>query len=155
MSIGYRGRGGAILTSGLVLVVAGLFLVYSQEMRDGNGIPSATLHAQFNSANGLKSGADVSLAGVTVGRVQSIDLNPATQMADVTFTVDKRLHLPVDTAVGIGSPTMTSDNALQIHPGKEGSHILATGAVIKDTQDQLSLEQQVSNYIFGGGKLGQ
>ncbi|KXV26552.1 organic solvent ABC transporter substrate-binding protein, partial [Gluconobacter japonicus] len=31
---------------------------------------------------------------------------------------------------------------------------LTAGGVIKDTRDQLSLEQQVSNYIFGGGNLG-
>ncbi|GAP24261.1 toluene ABC transporter periplasmic protein [Gluconobacter frateurii NBRC 101659] len=153
MKSGYSGRGGAILASGLVLVVAGAFLVYGKELRKDPVQNSIVMHAQFNSANGLKPGADVDLAGVTVGRVQSIRLDPQSQMADVAFSVDERLHLPVDTAVGIGAPSMTSDNALQIEPGKDPK-TLTNGGVIKDTRDQLSLEQQVSNYIFGGGNLG-
>ena len=153
MKAGYSGRGGAILASGLVLLVAGAFLVYGGELRKGPVQHSIVMHAQFNSANGLKAGADVDLAGVTVGRVRSISLNPQTHMADGTFSVDHQLNLPVDTAVGIGAPSMTADNALQIEPGKDPK-TLSAGGVIKDTRDQLSLEQQVSNYIFGGGKLG-
>ncbi|GBR70862.1 MlaD family protein [Gluconobacter kanchanaburiensis] len=148
------GRGGAILASGLVLAIAGTFLVYGNALRKGPAFQGAMLHAAFNSANGLHAGANVDLAGVPVGRVVSITLDPQTQMADVAFTVDQRLHLPVDSAVGIGAPTMTADNALQIQPGHSQATLSAEGR-ITDTQDQLSLEQQVSNYIFGGGKLGQ
>ena len=35
MKAGYSGRGGAILASGLVLLVAGAFLVYGAELRKG------------------------------------------------------------------------------------------------------------------------
>jgi len=148
------GRGGAILVSGLVLAIAGTFLAYGNALRKGPDFQGSVLHAAFNSANGLHTGANVDLAGVPVGRVVSIKLDPRTQMADVAFTVDQRLHLPVDTAVGIGAPTMTADNALQIQPGHSRTTLSSEGK-ITDTQDQLSLEQQVSNYIFGGGKLGQ
>lgn len=154
MQAGMSGRGGAILASGLVLAVAGGFLLYGGVLERGPLTHGVTMHAHFNSANGLSAGADVDLGGVQVGRVQSIILNPQTQMADVAFTVDQNLHLPEDTAVGIGAPSMTSDNALQIVPG-HGSKILSPGGLITDTRDQLSLEQQVSNYIFGGGQLGQ
>ncbi|EHH68509.1 putative toluene tolerance protein [Gluconobacter morbifer G707] len=142
------------MASGLVLVVAGAFLLYSNDLRKGPAMQGKTLHASFNSANGLKVGANVDLAGVTIGRVNAITLDPRTQMADVAFTMDRRITLPDDTAVGINAPTMTADNALEIHPGHSRT-ALPPGGTIRDTQDQLSLEQQVSNYIFGGGSLGQ
>lgn len=152
--VSVSGRGGAILSSGLVLLIAAGFLVYGAALRHGPRDGGLVLHAAFNSANGLKPGANVDLAGVPVGRVLGITLDPRTQMADVAFSVDRRLKLPIDTAVGIGAPSMTADNALQIEPGKAGQ-VLGSGGHITDSRDQLSLEQQVSNYIFGGGKLGQ
>lgn len=150
---GYAGRGGAIMAGGLVLAVAAGFVAYALELR-GGGPPGTVLHAMFNSANGLDAGADVDLAGVRVGRVRSVRLDPASDMAEVTFTVDSRLHLPADSAVSIGAPSMTADDALLLQPGHD-SRALPPDGWIKDTRDAVSLEQQVSNYIFGGGKLGQ
>nr|WP_294916759.1 MlaD family protein [uncultured Neokomagataea sp.] len=147
-------RGSAVLASSVVIAAAGGFLFYSAALYRGPVDHGKVLHAHFNSANGLRVGADVDLAGVAVGRVQAIRLDPVSQMADVTFTVDAALSLPQDTAAGIGAPSMTSDNALQLKPGHD-ARALDAGGLIQDTQDQLSLEQQVSNYIFGGGGLGQ
>ncbi|CAI9119677.1 MlaD family protein [Brytella acorum] len=146
-------RGGAILASALVLGVACGFSIYADAQKHGRIAGGTELHARFNSANGLHAGAKVLLAGVEVGRVRDITLDPATQLADVAFVVDSRLHLPKDSVLGIVAPTMTSDNALEITPGK-AVESLAAGAVISDTRDQLSLEQQVSNYIFGGALGG-
>nr|WP_267298811.1 MlaD family protein [Neokomagataea thailandica] len=142
------------MASSVVIAAAGAFLFYAAALYRGPVQHGNLLHARFNSANGLHVGADVDLAGVAVGRVQSIRLDPASQMADVAFTVDEKLALPSDTAAGIGAPSMTSDNALQLKPG-HSPKLLGVNGSINDTQDQLSLEQQVSNYIFGGGGLGQ
>lgn len=58
------------------------------------------------------------IAGVKVGRVSSIVLDPASQMAIVRFRLDSALHLPTDSTLTIGSGTLSSDNALMIEPGK-------------------------------------
>jgi len=137
----------------LVLVVAVGVAVYAGAMQRGPVRSGYVLHGRFVSANGLHVGADVDLGGVAIGRVVKIALDPATQMAQVDFTVPDRLRLPEDTTLGIGAPTMTADNALQVLPGKSAG-TLAAGATVLHTTDQVSLEQQVSNYIFGGGNLG-
>lgn len=106
------------------------------------------------SANGLKRGADVDIGGVTVGRVSSITLDPASQMAIVRFRLNSDLKLPEDTTLTIGSSTLSSDNALRVEPGQSHT-MVAPGTMMTHTIEPSSLEQQVSNYIFGGGNLDQ
>ncbi|WP_428375213.1 MlaD family protein [Lichenicoccus sp.] len=142
----------AILASTLVIAVAGGFYAYA-ETRGATAIPTSYgLQSVFLSANGLKDGADVRMAGVTVGFVTGITLDPKLFVTRVTFRIDDRYQLPEDTRLGIGSSGFTSANALLITPGRS-SRLLQPGAVIHDTEEMASLEQQVSQYIFGTGGL--
>lgn len=147
-----KGRGGAFIASSCVLLAAGGFVAYGLGLLEGPDRHMTGYHAIFSSANGLNDGADVDLGGVTVGRVRSITLNPETAVVDVLFAVQDDLKLPEDTAVAIAAPTIGGDNALQLLPGKAG-RVLTAGATILDAHPLLSLEQQISNYIFGAGKL--
>lgn len=109
-----------------------------------------SLSATFLSSNGLRPGADVLLAGVPVGRVTSIDLDSSSMTSRVRFVVEQELRLPVDTRLSIGSSTLTSSNGLIVTPGTS-LRMLATGATLTDTCELTSLEQEVSQYIFGVG----
>ncbi|GAJ29372.1 MlaD family protein [Acidomonas methanolica] len=146
-------RGGSTLASALVLVVAFGFGLYARHQRHGIAPDGVLMHAQFLSANGLVGGGKVNIAGVTVGQIQSIRLDPKAEVAIVDFTVNPSLRLPRDTVAGIAAPDMTSDDTLTLTPGK-AREILPPGATITDTRDAVSLEQQVSNYIFGSGLGG-
>ncbi len=111
------------------------------------------LHAVFLSSNGLHEGADVNLAGVKIGSVSSIELDPAAFVTHVDFHVDAGYELPQDTTIGIGSSGFTAANALMVDPGRS-TKMLAPGDSIRSTREMLSLEQTVSQYIFGAGGLG-
>ncbi|WP_415483242.1 MlaD family protein [Acetobacter papayae] len=148
-----QSRTGAWIFSGAVLLAAAGFASYAlgtQKTPGGNGYE---LSARFVSANGLTRGADVELAGVRVGRVSSITLDPASQMALVRFRLASSLRLPQDSTLSIGSATLASENALMIEPGHDNTYA-PPGALLTHTQEPTSLEQQVSNYIFGSGNLG-
>lgn len=147
-----REKGSAIIFSSLVLLVAIVFYIYARASQADLSHDRYALTARFISANGLHVGADVQVAGVPVGRVTAIVLDPVAAVANVAFTVDRAVMLPADSGVMIGSATMTSDDSLMIKPGKAPGR-LAPGAVITDAQEAVSLEQQVSNYIFGNGGL--
>ncbi|PYD48095.1 MlaD family protein [Novacetimonas pomaceti] len=147
-----RERSGAIISSGLVLLVAAGFCAYARASQMGPDRAGRPLTARFISANGLKVGADVELGGVSVGRVTSIVLDPTTYMANVGFTVDRAVNLPANTSISIGSPSLTADMALMVQAG-DSPKMLPPNATITDTHEPLSLEQQVSNYIFGNGGL--
>lgn len=141
-------RGGATLSSLAVLAVAAFFSIYALEQRRGVDPGGTAMSARFFSANNLSDGAKVEMAGVAVGQVQHVRLDPKSQVATVAFTIRRGLRLPDDTVASIAAPTMTSDNVLQLSPGTS-SHYLSPGATITRTRDPVSLEQQVSNYIFG------
>lgn len=147
-----KGRGGAFCASFIVLLLAIGGIAYGVAIIKGPGQNMTYYHASFSSANGLSVGANVDLGGVEVGRVRSITLNPETAIVDVFFGVESSLRLPEDTAVGIAAPTVGGDNALQILPGK-AQQVLHAEATIMDARPLLSLEQQISNYIFNAGHL--
>lgn len=144
-----KSRGGAALASLAVLIVALGFTAYIGAHR--HVFSGATLQytALFNSANGLRPGAEVMVSGVTVGQVNMITIDKDTDLAKVVFSIDKNLPLTTDAAVAIVAPDMTSDNALMVNPGHAATRLKPT-EMITSTTDQLSLEQQVSDYIFGG-----
>ncbi len=143
----------ATAASALVACIAIGFYGYAASLNGVKGGPAYELRATFLSSNGLHEGADVILAGVTVGRVTSIALDPRTLASNVTFQVDQALKLPVDTRLSIGSSTLTSAEALLVNPGTSHT-MLPAGAMLTDTCEPTSLEQQVSRYIFGNGGTG-
>ena len=144
------GRHGITATAAcaFVLCLAIGFYGYSVQLNGGRAGVSYQLQATFLSSNGLHEGADVVLAGVSVGRVTAVALNQRTMASDVTFQLDSALRLPIDTRLLIGSSSLTSGSALLVDPGRS-RQMLSSGATLTDTCEPISLEQQVSRYIFG------
>src|ERR1700733_2173030 len=96
----------SIFAVAMLLVSAGLVVVFG-DFRFG---PESTYHATFTDASRLKSGQKVRIAGVPVGAVSGLKLNPDNTI-DVTFGVDKRYTLYSSTrAVRTLAPGGTSDS---------------------------------------------
>lgn len=86
-----------VLAGGAVLAVAIGFLVFAaQGMGLGGSGGTYDLTASFQSAEGIKVGTDVRLAGVKVGTISKLDLNPQTFYADATLTLREAVQLPQD-----------------------------------------------------------
>jgi phospholipid/cholesterol/gamma-HCH transport system substrate-binding protein len=137
----------------MVIAVTIGFYSYAATRQQDEKDPRYKLQAVFLSSNGLHVEADVRLAGVKVGRVSFIRLDPAKFVTYVGFDVDEQYRLPIDTSLGIGSSGFTSSNALLVTPG-HSDRMLQPGATIRSTHEMPSLEETVSQYIFGGGGLG-
>lgn len=143
-------RTASVLASlGVILVAVG-FYTYASVLGIRAHGDMYRLRATFLSSSGLREGADVVLAGVTVGEVTSITLDEHTLMSLIQFKLSQDLRLPIDTRLSIGSATLTSSNALMLSPGKSATMLVAD-ALISNTCELTSLEQQVSRYIFGSG----
>ncbi|MBE0452582.1 outer membrane lipid asymmetry maintenance protein MlaD [Roseovarius autotrophicus] len=138
-----------ILVGGLVLVVAVGFLVYAGKttgMTGGGGDYSLT--ASFRSADGVSVGTDVRLAGVKVGRVADLRLDPETYRAKAVFTVRNGINVPDDSAVAISSEGLLGGNYVEILPGGSPFHFEA-GDEIEFTQGSISLVSLLMKFVTG------
>nr|MDJ0859891.1 MlaD family protein [Dinoroseobacter sp.] len=100
-----------VVTGAAVLAIAVGFLVFVSNStglsRAGGGYD---LVASFRSADGISIGTDVRLAGVKVGTVTSLALNPETYRADTTITVSGSVEIPDDSAIAISSEGLLGGN---------------------------------------------
>ena len=105
------------------------------------------IRAHFTSVSGLREGAYVELAGVRVGQVIDIDVDPEEYTAEIVMALENRVELQEDTIASVRTSGIIGDKFVKITPG--GSDvILAPGEVIVETEPSISLEELISKYIF-------
>lgn len=140
-----------ILVGGVVLAVAVGFLVYAgQTTGMTRGAQEYRLNASFRSIDGVSVGTDVRLAGVKIGRVTDISLDPETFRARTVFTVQEGIAVPDDSAVSISSEGLLGGNYVEIQPG--GSlFYLAAGDEIEFTQSSIGLISLLTKFVSGDG----
>jgi phospholipid/cholesterol/gamma-HCH transport system substrate-binding protein len=138
-----------VLVGALVLAAAAAFFVYAgQNSGLGGNADTYTLKASFRSVQGISAGSDVKLAGVKVGTITSMNLNPTTYFADVVVDIDKDILLPTDTAILISSEGLLGGNFVELIPGGMPDN-LAPGDEIEDTQGAVSLVQLLMKFVGG------
>lgn len=140
-------RAEIIAGTGVVAVAFG-FLIYMMGGSVAAPSGSYSLTASFRSAEGISVGTDVRLAGVKVGTITTMELNPQTYFADVSISVDDAVQLPSDTAVLISSEGLLGGNFVELVPGG-AADVLAAGDQIEDTQGAVSLISLLLKFVTG------
>lgn len=135
----------------VVLVIAGLFLTFAYKTADLKPVEGYELRARFTSIAGLESGSDVKISGVKVGSVLGFELDKESFLADVRFSIDPHVKLPVDTSAEIVSEGLLNGRYLALVPGGE-EDMLSAGDVIVYTQAPSNLEQLLGKFIFSMNK---
>ena len=139
-----------VITGGVVLAAAvGFFLYASQIAGFSAGGTSTDFTASFRSAEGISIGTDVRLAGVKVGSVTSMALNPTTFRADTVFSVGSDIALPEDTSVIIASEGLLGGSFVELLPGGSPFNLEA-GSEIEDTQSSVSMVNLLLKFVSGG-----
>lgn len=104
--------------------------------------------AVFDNVGDLKARAPVSMAGVTIGRVSAIELNPNTYQADVTLYIDEHFHsIPSDSAARILTQGLLGSNYISLDPGFSNA-FLKNGDKITSTHSALILENLIGQFMF-------
>lgn len=135
------------IMGGVVLLVAGFFLVFAYTHADLRQVQGYELTAQFASVGGLESGADVRINGIKVGTVIGHALDPVTFLAVVRMTIKPEIKLPEDTAATIATDGLLGGKFLRIEPGRSTAR-LPEGGIITRTNDFKSIEEMVGQLIF-------
>jgi phospholipid/cholesterol/gamma-HCH transport system substrate-binding protein len=107
--------------------------------------------ARFQSVSGLIAGAHVELAGVHVGKVDSIKLDPKRLVAVVELKIRKGLMLSDDVIASVKTSGLIGDKYIDLVPGNSAS-VIKPGGLITETESAVDLEALISKYVFGGTK---
>jgi phospholipid/cholesterol/gamma-HCH transport system substrate-binding protein len=106
------------------------------------------LNARFKSVSGLKAGAQVEIAGVQVGQVDSIALDPKDQMAMVRLKVKEAIVLGDDVIASVKTAGLLGDKYILLSPGGSDK-ILKPGDMIIETEPVLDIEGLIGKFAFG------
>ncbi len=138
-----------LLAGAVVLVVAFGFLGYALAHTGRSLGGGYTLHARFDRIDGLSLGSDVRVAGVKVGGVSAMRIDPQSYQAVVDFTVADAIRLPKDSSAVVTSDGLLGGKYLALEPGGD-STMLAPGGTVTLTQSSISIEQLLGKFVFGG-----
>lgn len=138
--------------AGLFLLLGIAALVFlAIQATDSNGLTregSYRVIAHFTNIGGLKARSSVSMAGVKIGTVDAIELDPDTLEARVELKIFNRFRdLPNDSSASILTAGILGDQYVGLEPGgspeplQEGDRILITNSAVV-------LEQLISRYLF-------
>jgi len=109
---------------------------------------SYRVRAQFENIGGLKEGAPVSMAGVKIGRVESIGFDMDLFKAVVTLRIDGHYNrIPNDSDASIFTAGLLGGQYIGISPGGSEEY-LHDGDQIEFVQDAIVLENLISKYLF-------
>lgn len=136
-----------VLTGAVVLLVAAGFLVYAVAHSGRTALSGYTLYAKFDHIDGLGIGADVRLAGVTVGSVNQERIDPKSFQAVVALSVRGDIKLPKDSAAIVTSESLLGGKYLSLQPGGDET-VLQPGQTITITQSSVSIEELLGKFIF-------
>ncbi|MEP7041625.1 MAG: outer membrane lipid asymmetry maintenance protein MlaD [Dokdonella sp.] len=111
---------------------------------------SYTLNARFTNIGQLKLRAPVKLAGVRIGSVESIALDPTKLEAQVKISIDKRYHgLPDDSSAAIFTSGLLGDQYVGIQPGGSPD-MFKDGDEFVLTQSSMQLEDLIGKFLVNG-----
>ncbi len=149
---------------GLFFITAVLaFAILAMKVSGLSGLGSShgyRVYADFTNIGGLKVRSPVTIAGVRVGEVESISLQPDSFSAKVTLLIDKsQTKIPlVDTSARILTEGLLGSNYISIIPGfdkteeSDKPQYLKDGAVIEKTEEAVILENLIGQLVFNMNK---
>ncbi|MFV8570470.1 outer membrane lipid asymmetry maintenance protein MlaD [Marinobacter sp. SBS5] len=108
-----------------------------------------TIYANFNDVGGLTPRGKVSMAGVTVGSIESISLDKNTFQAKVTMAIHADVDtIPADSAAVIRTSGLLGEQYIDISIGGD-MESLSEGDTFYSTQSAMNLERLISNFASG------
>ncbi|PID58450.1 MAG: outer membrane lipid asymmetry maintenance protein MlaD [Gammaproteobacteria bacterium] len=113
---------------------------------------SYTVTADFYSVSGLKNGASVTLAGVKIGQVDAIDINPQNYKARVIVSIDNKYNnLPSDSSLSVLTQGLLGEKYLGVDIGADET-FLQDGDTVVFTKSAIVLERLIDKFFHSGKK---
>ncbi|MDQ6976114.1 MAG: outer membrane lipid asymmetry maintenance protein MlaD [Mariprofundaceae bacterium] len=127
-----------------IVAIAGLAIKLGQI--GGLSTSGYTIDALFSDAGGIRTGGDVMLAGVSIGRVAAVSLKDNND-AYIQMEIDEGVGISTDAIASIRTKGIIGERYVRITQGADES-TLADGDEVEDTESAINIEDLVSKYIF-------
>lgn len=110
--------------------------------------------ARFDDVAGLKVRSPVTMAGVNIGRVESIEFDSDRLDAVVTLRIKPQYgRIPDDSDASILTAGLLGSKYVGIGPGGSEDY-LANGSEVQITQSAVVLEQLIGKFLFSQAEKG-
>jgi phospholipid/cholesterol/gamma-HCH transport system substrate-binding protein len=108
-----------------------------------------SLSARFDSVSGLKPGARVEIAGVEIGKVDRIALDPKSGDQALTyFKIKNGVKITDDVIASVRTSGIIGDKFIMLRPGGS-DRFLKNNDKIRETESSIDIEELVSKFIHG------
>ena len=129
-----------------LLAVGWLAIIVGQV--GGLGQSGYTLTADFDDAGGVRQGGDIMMAGVIIGRVDSVQLQDNDHAAMI-LRINDGIQITEDAFASVRTKGIIGDRYIRVTQGSE-EEFLEAGAEIEETESAINIEDLISKYIFSG-----
>ena len=105
--------------------------------------------AEFDSVSGLKPGARVEVAGVQVGKVDRISLEPKSgDRAVAHLKIKTGVNITDDVIASVRTSGIIGDKFIKLKPGGSDK-FLTDNSKIRETESSIDIEELISKFIHG------
>jgi phospholipid/cholesterol/gamma-HCH transport system substrate-binding protein len=142
------------LIGAVVVAVAVAFLAFAY-LRTGSGSLSGyEINARLAKADGLAVGTDVRLAGIKIGTVTDLTLDPKTYLVTVHMSIRDDIKLPTDSSVLVTQAGFLGGQYLSVTPGGDDKMMVA-GAYFDNAQGSIDVMNLVGRFAGGENTSNQ
>ncbi|WP_236075363.1 outer membrane lipid asymmetry maintenance protein MlaD [Mariprofundus sp. EBB-1] len=135
-----------------VFVIVGLLAISWLAIKVGQvggiGESGYTLIANFDDAGGVRKGSDVMMAGVAIGRINSVTLTD-NDHATMVLRINEGIKITEDAFASVRTKGIIGDRYIRITQGMDDTS-LEPGSEIEETESAINIEDLISKYIFSG-----
>jgi len=114
----------------------------------GLGQSGYTLSADFDDAGGVRTGSDIMMAGVIIGRVDRVSLTD-NDHATMILRIHDGVKIADDSFASVRTKGIIGDRYIRITQGADDTY-LDPGSEIEETESAINIEDLISKYIFKG-----
>lgn len=136
---------GETVIGAVVLAVAVLFLFFVYTRAGAAGFSGYEIQARLPRVDGLGVGTDVRLAGIKIGSVSDLTLDPKTYLVTVHMNIRNDVKIPVDSSLMVTSSGILGSSYISITPGGDDK-MLASGGMIDNAQGSVDLMGLINRF---------
>ncbi len=137
------------LIGAIVVAIAILFVVFAYRSTGSASVGGYELTARLQRVDEIAVGTDVKLAGIKVGTVSGLSLDPKTYLVIARIYVHNDVQIPEDSSMVVTSSGLLGSSYVSIAPGGSDK-MIPPGGEIRNTQGSIDMMGLLSRFVGSG-----